>query len=68
MRIFTDPHLARIRVVFFRLDASVVDDVAKGRLDEAAVAAAVAVLARAVHQVLGAQVNQVARDPGQLAL
>lgn len=46
----------------------VVDDVLEGAAHVAAVAAVVAVFARAVHQVLGAQVHQLPGGLGQQPL
>lgn len=61
-------HLSSVGIRGLRVDALVVDDVLEGSVHVAAVAAVVAVFARAVHQVLGAQVHQPPRGLGQLPL
>jgi len=62
-RIKAATHRCSVRVRGLRVDAPVVDDVLEGFVYVAAVAAVVSVLARAVHQVLGAEVHQL---PGGL--
>lgn len=61
-------HLSSVGIRGLRVDALVVDDVLEGSVHVAAIAAVVAVFARAVHQVLGAQVDQPPRGLGQLPL
>lgn len=61
-------HRSGVGVRGFRVDAVVVDDVHEGFVHVAAVAAVVAVLEGAVHQVLGTEVHQLPSGLGQLAL
>lgn len=61
-------HLSFVGIRRVRVDALVVDDVLEGSVHVAALAAVVAVFAGAVHQVLGAQVNQPPGGLGQLPL
>lgn len=61
-------HLSFVGIRRLRVDALVVDDVLEGSVHVAAVAALVAVFARTVHQVLGAEVDQLPRGLGQLSL